>query len=65
MLNASQNRSTAANEILMENGWPQWGASDAGLSSQLSYLEGLKREIRLALDKSMAGGKKKGKKGKG
>jgi len=50
----------------MDNGWPQVGPSEAGLSSKMKYLDGLKREIRLALDKAMAGGKKKGgKKGKG
>lgn len=49
----------------MNNGWPQFGASDSSLSTKLKYLDGLKREIRLSLDKSMAGGKKKGKGGKG
>ena len=49
----------------MNNGWPEAAASDAILSTQMKYLEGLKREIRLSLDKAMSGGKKKGKKGKG
>ena len=47
----------------MDNGWPQMGPSDATLSAKIKYLDSQKREIRLALDKAMAGGKKK--KGKG
>ena len=48
----------------MTNGWPEAGETDRALASQLKYLEGTKREIRLALEKAKSGGKKKGKGGK-
>ena len=48
----------------MTNGWPEAGPTDRALASQLKYLEGTKREIRLALDKAKSGGKRKGKGGK-
>ena len=51
-------------EILMDNGWPQAGPIDRALASQLKYLEGTKREIRLSLDKAKSGGKRKVKGGK-
>ncbi len=63
ILSKSTNTDKTWNETLILNGWPKAGAIDADLNAQLKYLEGTKREIRLALDKSKAGGKKKGKKG--
>ena len=48
----------------MTNGWPEAGPTDRALASKLKYLEGTKREIRLALDKAKSGGKRKGKGGK-
>lgn len=38
---------------------------DRALASQLKYLDGTKREIRLSLDKAKSGGKRKPKGGKG
>jgi len=63
VLSKSTNANKTWNETLLCNGWPENGSVDANLTSQMKYLEGIKREIRLALDKSKAGGKKKGKKG--
>ena len=49
-------------DFLCNNGWPEAGAYSAALATQLKYLEGTKREIRLSFDKSkQSGGKKKGK----
>ena len=48
----------------MTNGWPEAGPTDRALASQMKYLEGTKREIRLSLDKAKSGGKRKGKGGK-
>lgn len=45
----------------MNNGWPKAGPTDRALAAQLKYLDGTKREIRLALDKAKSGGKRKGK----
>jgi len=64
VLKASTNAPKQPNDDLIKNGWPVAGDVNPTLSTQLKYLEGNKREIRLALDKAMTGGKKKGKGGK-
>ena len=51
-------------DFLLHNGWPESAAYDSHQATVLKYLETIKREIRLALDKSKQGGGKK-KKGKG
>ena len=63
-LSQSSNRSKPVNEMLISNGWPQAPEGDKLLSEKLNYVEGVKREVRLGLDKAMSGGKKKGKGGK-
>jgi len=63
-LSQSQNGSKAPKEMLLLNGWPQSNAFDRILSDQLGYMESVKRDVRLGLDKAMSGGKKKGKGGK-
>ena len=50
--------------MLILNGWPASTAGDNLLCEQLKYMESVKREVRLGLDKAMSGGKKKGKGGK-
>jgi len=49
----------------MDNGWPKEDPVNPIMTSQMKYLISLKSEIRLALEKAMSGGKKKGKGGKG
>ena len=65
-LKKSTGMSKAPADFLNNNGWPEAGAYSSSLATQLKYLEGTKREIRLSFDKSKqaGGGKKKGK-GKG
>jgi len=63
-LKASTNSPKEFNDNLLTNGWPESGEVIPLLTTQLKYLESNKREIRLALDKAMSGGKKKGKGGK-
>lgn len=63
-LSQSANGSKVPNEMLINNGWPVSTAGDNQLSEQLKYMESVKREVRLGLDKAMSGGKKKGKGGK-
>lgn len=49
---------------MVNNGWPEPGIEDPDLSAKLKYMQAIKREIRLSFDRSMTGGKKKGKGGK-
>lgn len=50
-------------DFLINNGWPEAGVYDTTTAAKLKYLEHVKHEIRVALEKAKSGGKK-GKGGK-
>ena len=59
MLKQSSNMARAPADLLMDNNWPEMGAINPMMTTQMKYLTTLKSEIRISLDKSMQGGKKK------
>lgn len=64
ILKQSTNAVKDYEDLLVNNGWPAAGPGSTDLSAKFKYLEAIKREIRLSFDRSMTGGKKKGKGGK-
>ena len=63
----SKNLPKQPEEYLIKNGWMNFGDKpvDKNLSEILSYVQGIKSSVRIANEKALSGGKKKGKAKKG